>query len=101
MLLHKGRFYLATRIAEEYRALVNEHRGIATAQVTSAVPLTQGEIIAIGQRLSDITGHQVVVETHVDASIIGGIVGEDRRRVDRCQRQEARLEALKKKLATT
>lgn len=98
LLLRKGRFHLAPRIAEQYRALLNEYRGIATARVASAVPLTEEQVEAIARRLSAMTGRSVVVETSVDPSIIGGIVARvGDQLIDASVR--GRLEALKKRLA--
>jgi F-type H+-transporting ATPase subunit delta len=99
LLLHKGRFGLASRIAGYYRAMLNDYRGIATAQVTSAVPLNEAERGAVADRLSTMTGRKVVVESEVDPSIIGGIVARiGDQLIDASVR--GRLEALKRRLAT-
>ena len=39
MMLHKGRLELAPQVADHFGQMLNEYRGIATAEVTSAVPL--------------------------------------------------------------
>ena len=98
LLLRRGRFALAQQIADHYRLMVNEYRGITTAEVTSAVPLTAEELRAIEQRLSAITGRQVVAETTVDRSILGGIVARiGDQLIDASVR--GRLESLRKRLA--
>ncbi len=98
LLLRKGRFVLASQIADQYQRLLNEHRGISTAEVTSAVPLDPEELKAVAARLSSMTGRQVVVETRVDPSIIGGIVARiGDQLIDASVK--GRLEALKKRLA--
>ncbi len=98
LLLRKGRFALAPQIADHYRDLLNEHRGITTAEVTSAVPLSTEELKAVAHRLSTMTGRRVVVETSVDPSIIGGIVARiGDQLIDASVK--GRLEALKRRLA--
>ena len=98
LLLRKGRFALAPQIADHYRRLVNEYRGIKAAEVTSATPLSPAELKAIARRLSAMTDRKVTVETRVDPSIIGGIVvriGDQL--IDASVK--GRLEALKRRLA--
>lgn len=99
LLLRKGRFRLASQIEEHYRAMLNEHRGIATAQVLSAIPLGAEEIKAVARRLSELTGRKIVVQPAVDPSIIGGIVARvGDQLIDASVR--GRLEALKRRLAS-
>ncbi|MFQ5880456.1 MAG: ATP synthase F1 subunit delta [Dehalococcoidia bacterium] len=74
LLVARGRSGLAGQILEEYRALVDEHRGLAHAVVTTAVPLGDAEREAIAQRLGQLTGRQVTVATRVNPGIIGGLV---------------------------
>lgn len=98
LLLRKGRFVLAPQIADHYRDLLNEHRGIETAEVTSAVPLSPEETKAIAQRLSAMTGRKVTVEVDIDPAIIGGIVARiGDQLIDASVR--GRLQALKRRLA--
>ncbi|MGE5619383.1 MAG: F0F1 ATP synthase subunit delta [Sphingomonadaceae bacterium] len=98
LLLRRGRFALAPQIAAHYRKLVNDHRGIATAEVTSAVPLSAAELDAVAGRLSAMTGRRVVVEPCVDPSILGGIVARiGDQLIDASVR--GRLEALKRRLS--
>ncbi len=100
LLLRRGRFGMAPQIAIHYRRMVNDYRGIATAQVTSAVALSDGELGAVAARLSTMTGRKVVVEPEVDPSIMGGIVARiGDQLIDASVR--GRLEALKKRLAAT
>lgn len=98
LLLRKGRFMLAADIARYYRRMLNDHRGIATASVVSAVPLGSAELEAVARRLSAATGRKVIVELTVDPSIVGGIVARiGDQLIDGSVR--GRLEALKKRLA--
>lgn len=99
LLLRKGRFVLAPQIADHYRRLLNGHRGIATAEVTSAIPLSPEELKGVAQSLSTMTGRRVVVETTVDPSILGGIVARiGDQLIDASVR--GRLEALRRRLAS-
>ena len=74
LLVHRGRTALAPQIAEAYQELADAERGIAHALVTTAVPLSDAETAAVADKLSEISGRQVLVETHVDEGIIGGLV---------------------------
>jgi F-type H+-transporting ATPase subunit delta len=74
LLVHRGRTALAPQIVEAFQELVDAERGIAHALVTTAVPMSEAEARAVSQRLSEISGRQVVVETVVDEGIIGGLV---------------------------
>lgn len=99
LLLQRGRFEVSPQIADHYQRMLNEHRGIATAEVTSAVALDSREMNALEQRLSEITGRRVVIELTVDPSIIGGIVARvGDQLIDASVK--GRLEALRRRLAT-
>jgi F-type H+-transporting ATPase subunit delta len=74
ILLRRGRTVLGPGIAEAFQELLDEASGISHATVTTAVPLTGEELAAVKQKLADITGGEVVVETEVDEGIIGGVV---------------------------
>lgn len=74
LLVTKGRTYLVPQIAEAFQERMDKERGIAHAQVVTAVPLSEAEKAAIAARLKEITGKQVVLETEVDEEIVGGLV---------------------------
>ena len=74
LLLRRRRTSLGPQIAAAFQELVDESKGIAHATVTSAVPLTAEDERAVAQRLREITGGEVVLETQVDESIIGGLI---------------------------
>ena len=99
LLLHKGRLPLARQIAEHYQRLLNAHRGMATAYVTSAVELTPRERQVIADRLSAMTGLRVMVDAAVDPTLIGGVVARiGDQLIDGSVR--GRLEGLKRRLAS-
>lgn len=74
LLLHRRRTSLGPQIANAFQELLDEARGVSHALVTTAVPLSQEDVRAAAQRLGEITGRQVMVETRVDDSILGGLV---------------------------
>jgi len=74
VLVSRGRSDLTGQILAAYRDRLDVVRGIVHAQVTTAVSLSDGERAAVGERLRQMTGHQVTLETNVDPAIIGGIV---------------------------
>lgn len=74
LLVLRDRTALAPQIAEAYQELVDAQQGIAHALVTTAVPLSEDERSAVAEKLSEISGKQVVADTNVDEAIIGGLV---------------------------
>lgn len=61
-------------VLEAARAMMDAAAGVAKAHVTSATALDAGKIADISAQLKKKMGHDVVVETHVDPSIMGGLV---------------------------
>jgi len=74
LLATKGRLALLPQIAERFQELLDEERGIAHAQVVTAVPMNDTEHAALERRLSTMTGKQVDVKAFVDPEILGGLV---------------------------
>ena len=100
LLNGKGRLGLLPQIAEAFQELVDEERGVAHAQVLTAVELSDDERQALARRLSEITGKQVTVHPHEAPEILGGLVariGDEL--IDGSTR--SKLEALKRQLAGT
>ena len=60
-------------IVQTFVDLVREYRGEVTAEVTTAVPLTEEERAMTIQRLQEITGKKVLLSERVDPSIVGGM----------------------------
>ena len=54
------------RVSEEYTRLLNAHRGVVMATVTSAVPLTADETAAIRSRVEAMAGSRVDLRTEVE-----------------------------------
>ncbi len=74
LLERKRRLPLLPQIAESFQSMLDEHNGIAHAQVLTAVALGEDEQRALTSRLSEITGKQVLVEIHEAPEILGGLV---------------------------
>ena len=74
LLEQRGKTDLAREVQRVYQERYDDHRGVAHAVVTTAVPLADDERAAVAQRLTALTGKQVDVTPVVDEAIIGGIV---------------------------
>ncbi len=74
LLVARGRLGLVADMVLEYGRLVDEHRGIAHAEVTTAVPLEPDEKDKLVHRLGDLVGREIVLTTRVAPAIIGGLV---------------------------
>ncbi len=57
-----------------YDALAANHRGEATAEVTSAHPLDAAQVTTLKKQLRTKVGRDVAVDLKVDPSILGGLV---------------------------
>lgn len=76
ILARRDRLELVPEIATHFRRLLNEHRGIAVAQVTTAVPIDDRQKAVIASRLGRRLGKMVVLEERVDPSILGGVIAQ-------------------------
>jgi len=76
ILAHRDRLDLLPDIAVAFLRLLNEYRGIVVADVTTAVPIDERQKTSIAARLGRRLGKSVVLETHVDPSILGGVVAQ-------------------------
>jgi F-type H+-transporting ATPase subunit delta len=74
LLVSKDGLRLAADIEKQFRLLMEAHQGIDRAEITTAVPLTEGEKTLISRRLSEKVGRKVLLDTRVDPSVIGGLV---------------------------
>jgi F-type H+-transporting ATPase subunit delta len=74
LLVARARVHLLAEIADAYDRVLDEHYGLAHAEVVSAVRLDGDMVRAIEQRLSELGGRKFVIKARVDPSIIGGLV---------------------------
>ncbi len=61
-------------VIKSFEALAAQHRGEATAEVTSAHPLDAKQVEALKQKLRAKVGSEVAVDLKVDPEILGGLV---------------------------
>ena len=57
-----------------FQALLAEHRGEVSAEVTSANELKPAHLSAVKDALKEIVGRDVALETTVDPGLIGGLI---------------------------
>jgi F-type H+-transporting ATPase subunit delta len=76
ILARRDRLNLVPEIAVAFRRLLNEHRGVAVAEITTAVPIDERQKTVIASRLGRRLGKTVVLETRIDPSIIGGVIAQ-------------------------
>jgi F-type H+-transporting ATPase subunit delta len=76
ILAHRDRLELVPEIVAVFERLLNEHRGIAVAQVTTAIPIDERQKTLIASKLARRLGKTITIETRVDPSILGGVVAQ-------------------------
>jgi F-type H+-transporting ATPase subunit delta len=74
LLLERRRIELLPALAEAFAHRVRQHRGIAEAEITTAVPLGEEELRVVVQRIEQRLGQRIEPTTRVDPDIIGGVV---------------------------
>lgn len=74
LLLGKKRLFELRTIVDEFERLVEGHKGIVRARVTSAVPLADSELRGLVSALESGLKKNVRVVSNVDPGIIGGLV---------------------------
>lgn len=72
LLLRKKRLPLLASIAHEFQVIVERAKGLERATVVSAVVLTDGERDRLHRELERFTGKKIVLDSLVDASLVGG-----------------------------
>jgi F-type H+-transporting ATPase subunit delta len=81
LVVERGKVHALPRISHEYTRLLNAHRGVVMATVTSAVPLTADETAAIRSRVEAMAGSRVDLTTEVNPDLIGGLTIQVRDRL--------------------
>lgn len=76
LLAARGRMDHLPEITAAYQKLVDEGLGQVRAQVRTAVALTAEERRQIAERLARAVGKRVLIEEHVDRSLLGGFVAQ-------------------------
>jgi len=74
LLVSKGILGRASGIFQQYNNLLDVHRGIERAKVTTALLLGDEDREAISSRLEKIVERKVAIDAQVDPTIIGGFI---------------------------
>ncbi len=74
ILLQHNRIRYFDQIREAYLKAVNEAKGIVSAQVMTASPLSPKDSKTLEAQLATITGKRVEMKLQTDADLLGGIV---------------------------
>lgn len=74
LLLDKDRMAIVADILREYQAIADRQANRVRASVTTAFELTPAMRDEVARALAAATGKEVVLETTVDPSLLGGIV---------------------------
>ncbi|MEN6412124.1 MAG: F0F1 ATP synthase subunit delta [Veillonellales bacterium] len=74
LLIDKRREAILPAIVREYCNLSNAARNIAEAEVTTAKPLSDAEHAALADKLSAVTGKNMVLKTSIDPRLLGGVI---------------------------
>ena len=69
-----GRLYALPQMISLFKQLCAEGRGEATAEVTSAAPLTKAQLKSLSDKLKSEVGKTMTLQTRVDPDLIGGLV---------------------------
>jgi F-type H+-transporting ATPase subunit delta len=74
LLAANRRLFMAGDVVKAFAGLLAAHRGAATAEVTSATPLTPAQMDKLAASLKAKTGKDIALDAKVDPSLIGGLV---------------------------
>jgi F-type H+-transporting ATPase subunit delta len=74
VLVDKGRIGELEVIAEEFERLVAEQEGVLSAELTTAVELSDDDERRLLQQIETASGRKVEATRHVEPGLIGGIV---------------------------
>jgi len=74
LMASKRRLFVLPHMLTILRTRIADHRGEVTAEVTSAVPLSDEQTAKLVKSLSDKAGKDVKIDARVDDSLIGGLV---------------------------
>jgi F-type H+-transporting ATPase subunit delta len=71
----KRRLFWLREMIADYRKLYEEARGVTRAEVVTATPLSADNVTALKEQLKASSGgREIVLDTKVDPSIVGGLI---------------------------
>lgn len=74
VLLQNGRLNDIVEINKRFAEVLDERRGLVSAEITSARELPQNERAEFERNLEKLTGKKVTINYSIDKEIIGGVV---------------------------
>ncbi|MFZ2631851.1 MAG: ATP synthase F1 subunit delta [Desulfosalsimonadaceae bacterium] len=74
LLFDKGRINFLRDVSNYYSIFADELKGIIRANLISATELSSESFEQIRESLSKLTGKKVLLDTKLDASLIGGVI---------------------------
>ena len=74
LLVDHRRIALLPAMADALEAAIDEHHGVASADISSARPLDAPRASAIEAQLARISGRQIRARYHVEESLLGGVL---------------------------
>lgn len=74
VVARQRRLFALGHMIRRFHALLSEHRGETTAEVTSATPLGESQLSAMRRALAKAAGRRVKLDVSVDEGLIGGLV---------------------------
>ena len=97
LLAARGKLRSIGDIADGYQQLLDNYRGIETAEVVSATALDEEDKRRLAEHLGTIVGKKVALKTEVESRLIGGVIARiGGKLLDGSTR--SKLEALRKEL---
>jgi F-type H+-transporting ATPase subunit delta len=100
LMVRRGRPGAIEPMIVRFAELLRRERGVALAQIRTALPLDEGQRAEIASRLRALTGSEIEMEESVDPDLIGGVavrIGDrlyDASVRSRLERLRARLTAV-------
>jgi F-type H+-transporting ATPase subunit delta len=73
LMVRRGRPGAIGAMVEHFASLLRRHRGVALAEVRTALPLDDPQRTAVVDRLRELTGEEIEINEVVDELLIGGI----------------------------
>lgn len=74
LIVDQERGRMLPKIAEEYYRLASEVRAKVSAEVITAVPISDGELDNLAEKLKRLTRKDVYLRARIDESILGGAI---------------------------
>lgn len=74
VLASNRRLELLPKVIKDFAVLASDYRGEISAEVKSAGPLSAAQLKELKSKLKVAVGQDVTIDTHVDESLLGGLV---------------------------